>query len=69
MNKKLRMYRMLAGFSQYELAQLLGYTRGAYSHIECGHREMPDGMYSKAMLKMSARLKEIANLLAICAHD
>lgn len=63
--EKLRAIRLQSGFTQSDAATLLGYTRGAYSHIECGRNKFPPGLYERACKKFEARIKEIAHLLFI----
>lgn len=63
--ERLKQFRQKSGLTQQELADLLAYSRGYYSQIECGARPMPKGFYQRACAKMHRKTKELAAALAI----
>ena len=64
-NKNLQQLRKQSGFTQAELAKMLGYTRQYYAMIEVGKCKMPTGLYEVALSKMYQRSNELTNLLRV----
>ena len=62
-NDQLRTLRRQTGFTQKQLADMVGYTRQYYAQIESGKRKMPDGLYEVAVSKMYQRSIELTVLL------
>lgn len=63
MHQRLKQFRQVAGMTQKELADSLGYDRVHYANIESGKRPMASGFYELAIGKMLKHSEDKARLL------
>ena len=63
MHERLKEFRAVAGMTQQQLADALGYDRAHYGRIECGSESMVEGFYPRAISKMLRHCENKVRLL------